>query len=273
MKAKSAPMSRKSPPPATLKKRLIHTFYLVQPVIQFFALVAIIGILSRCSPLAPSTDKTIGLKSKNGTPELETTENSQNIARESLIAQNLVEVGSAQLEVISEENYEKNAKQSIAREKEIIEDSKLKSRLNNRIGSNMRGEQKKKHFLSLRLNEDQTAQLIDDGLIRIDLAQSMVLSDQGKKVYFNAMHDSLHAVGVKKIDAAGYMIFEDEAARDAHKDLSQSMQLKVFLSIIAENQAYLEIRVEAASAEARHDAIANLDEALQDSGHLAIVLE
>ncbi|MCO5142736.1 MAG: hypothetical protein M9962_06570 [Oligoflexia bacterium] len=67
-KTKIAPSSKldyshlKMAPKASFKKKVFYVFYLVQPVLQFIAIIALVGVFARCSPLASSTDKTLGDK-------------------------------------------------------------------------------------------------------------------------------------------------------------------------------------------------------------------
>jgi hypothetical protein len=56
------------------KKKFLHHFWLFQPILQFLTLLAVLVILSRCSPLSPSTsknalDKATDAIAKNETPK------------------------------------------------------------------------------------------------------------------------------------------------------------------------------------------------------------
>src|SRR4051812_19739599 len=48
---------RKKPPITSQRKQMIYAIHLAQPFLQFFALMAVLFFLSRCSPLSSSSDK------------------------------------------------------------------------------------------------------------------------------------------------------------------------------------------------------------------------
>ncbi len=89
-------------------KKLRHTFYLVQPVLQFVLLAFAVTALSRCSPLSPSGDK-ISAKSLNPLKGSA----SESIAAsvdEDAFQQNLHSLNSTEVQFQTEEEFQQEQK-------------------------------------------------------------------------------------------------------------------------------------------------------------------
>ncbi len=87
------------PKKATPWKKAVHTFYLVQPVLQFLLLALAVTALSRCSPLSPSQDK-IPLNAIDGSNNA--SERVNQLLSEDWIDQSLRKIGETEVVLASD---------------------------------------------------------------------------------------------------------------------------------------------------------------------------
>jgi hypothetical protein len=256
--------AKKRAPKASRKKVWVHTFYLLQPFVQFAALIAVMLILARCSPLAPSTDRNEALQvtrpSENG-------EMAAAAALEEEIQSSLAEVNTTQLEVIPESEMNR-----IASDAPHV-DSPMQELDVKSVFPIVGKKRKNRKVMLLPLAPESQEALFRDGRVRIHLSERMKSQTKEKALRF--LLQNLNAsLANKEIGAAAYLVLPDATMQRVNGAFdSLSLTLKVSLSIPAEDRAYLEIqRMEDDPAHAQDNA-ALLAAALDEAGQLAILLE
>lgn len=85
-------------PRASTKKKIFYFFHLIQPVLQFIAIVALLGVFARCSPLAPTTTKSLQDKNSNTLSQSNKVEDQ---IKSDLIASSLEEISLTKVEFLS----------------------------------------------------------------------------------------------------------------------------------------------------------------------------
>lgn len=257
------PASKKSPkaiPHAPLRKRLLHTFYLIQPILQFLVLVFMVGILSRCSPLAPSASKTAS-ESSNQELNIGGAVNAQELAQEELIKANLKELTNDSVVVVKESDFKKESKNALRAEDRANEND-VKALLRNHKESNPLRRSK---FISIVLSEEQKEKLWSSGQVRLDLSDyaRKILDERAHHLFLKELKKNNESLDV---GATAYIVLPDAAFQPDYKDLE--LNLKVSLSVVDEEKAYLLIK-----KDEENDSDALLEAALHDSKATAIVLE
>lgn len=251
-------MKNTKAPRATLPKRMMHTFYLVQPVLQFVALLSMILVLSRCSPLAPSTEKTVG--GPKATVSKGDSSNSENLLREDALR--FEEIANEPINMVSEEVYKMSSEGALDPEQSVRE-HEMKSRLEKR--RKKRGPHglgvANGRLVKIHLNAEQRRSLFQDGVVRIDLAEYLQAGYElnARKLLFRDMQ-----AGVKELRAHSFLVMQSEHAAPQEESLS----LKISFASLGEEKAYLEIRRGAEDAQAAMQ-LASLDGVRK----LAVVLE
>lgn len=263
-KAPSHPLSHKYTPKASRRKRLIHTFYLIQPILQFFALIAVIGIFSRCSPLASSTDKST-IKSTQEFLQQQETQKAQLAAEEELIKKNLKELSSDSVEVISDSELEKISATSLHAD-EAISESQVKQQWQHR---NMQAlSLRRPKIIRLLLRPDKIDKLWNDGSIRIDIAEYLrgSMNERARQIFLQELK-SAH----EKLDL-GATIYISIPDAQFQKNLSQlNWAVKVSLSMPSEDKAILELTKGEPESANKDQPL--LEAALRETKQMAIVVE
>lgn len=247
-------------PRAPRKKRFLHAFYLVQPVLQFFALVAAIGILSRCSPISPSTDKPQipGIK----THETAQSPRADSQAQEELVQKAMKEISMGDLAIAGEGDFDRDHR-DILNADQPFDDTDVRERAirraKHRLGETLTGSK----ILLVSLND----KIWKDGAVRINLSERLRGDAKAKKALLQLLkseHEKLN------LDAVGHLVLPDAAMRDEYKDIS--VQFRISLSVIAEDRAFLEIR-HVDDEEKRGRNLTALEPAIRAARLLAITLE
>jgi hypothetical protein len=252
-------------PKTTRRKVWVHSFYLLQPFVQFFALVAVLLIFTRCSPLAPSTNKGSALQSaapvvggSSGLAEAEALE-------QSFLA-NLKELSTSEMEIISETDQETLASSAPHADVSISEPEvrSLFEKRNKRFSRHQR-------VLFLPLDHAQLEAFFVSNVIRVDLSERLKghTKDKARKLLFRNLSESAEN---KKIGGTAHLVLPDttmQRVQGAFDDLKLSV--KISLSVPGEDKAYLEIRrVEETTSQ---DDAALLEAALKEAIQLSILLE
>lgn len=258
-----APNAKRAPK-ASRPKIWVHTFYLLQPFVQFFALIAIMVILTRCSPLAPSTDRVSAL---TGNPPLENSEQAAAAALEQEIQASLSEINTTQLEVIPESEMNR-----ISSDAPHV-DSPLRELDVKGVFSSVGKKRKNRKVMMLPLSAESQEALFRDGQVRIQLSDR--LKSQTKEKPLRLLLQNLNAsIANKELGAAAYLVMPDATMQRVNGAFdSLNLSLKVSLSIPADDRAYLEIHREEDDPAHAQDNAALLAAALDEHGQLAILLE
>jgi hypothetical protein len=254
----------KRAPKASRPKLWVHTFYLLQPFVQFFALIAMMLILARCSPLAPSTDRVGAL---NTNPPIDNSEQAAAAALEQEIQASLSEINTTQLEVIPESEMNK-----ISADAPHV-DVAMRELDVKGVFPTMGKKRKNRKVMLLPLTADSQEALFRDGHVRIQLSDR--LKSQTKDKALRLLLQNLNSsIANKEIGAAAYLVMSDATMQRVNGAFdSLNLSLKVSLSIPAEDRAYLEIQREEDDPAHAQDNAALLAAALDEHGQLAILLE
>lgn len=253
----------RTPRPASKSKRLIHTFYLVQPVLQFFALVAILGYLNACSPLAPSTTKGGNSEGPNQPAQSARAEAK---AQEELVQSTLKEIGGNTLDVVAESQFDQTHRDILVSDRPF-EESDVKERMLRRslraLGEGLTVPPK---LLLIPLSAEQQTALWRDGHVRIDLEKALASGGKAKKALFEALKSELAQLNV---DAVGHLVIPDSAMREEFEELSLTLQIS--LAIVSPDKAYLELHK--VKEEGQESQAPLLEAALRAARHFAVTLE
>lgn len=257
------PAKKSKAPKAALPKRFLHTFYLVQPVLQFMALVSLMLVLSRCSPLAPSTEKEIGPRAQ---PTRIGFGNNEELLRENAIAGSMNLLSSEKLSIISESDFALTAAPALQAERNVREEE-VKLRFNSRKKI-MGGPKKRAALFAVNLSVDQQQALWREGFVRIalnDYLQANFENNARKALYKHLLAE------LKELRARSFAVISDDAAthNGAEEVKVLEMDLKISLGFPSEDKGYLEIRRGAEDAAS----VAALTAAAQSTRKLAVVLE
>lgn len=258
------PAKAKRAPKASRPKIWVHTFYLLQPFVQFFALIAVMLILARCSPLAPSTDRVGAL---NANPPIDNSEQAAAAALEQEIQASLSEINTTQLEVIPESEMNK-----ISVDAPHV-DAPMRELDVKGVFPVVGKKRKNRKVMLLPLAPESQEALFRDGRVRIYLSER--LKSQTKEKALRMLLQNLNAsIANKEIGAAAYLVMPDATMQRVNGAFdSLALTLKVSLSIPAEDRAYLEIQREEDDPAHAQDNAALLAAALDEHGQLAILLE
>jgi len=258
-------------PKTTRRKVWVHAFYLCQPFLQFFALIAVLIVFTRCSPLASSTDKASALKTspRGG----DTSGLAEALALEDSFLKNLKELSVTEMEVVSETGIEAVAKDAPHIDLPM-EENEVRSffELRNRPG--ITGPlHRRPNVLFLPLNQELQDSFFANSIVRIDLSSRLKghTKDNARRLLFQNLRQSVDS---KELGAAIYLTLPDSTmarVQGAFSDLK--IQVKISLSLPDEDKAYLEVRrLDEGASQAGINA-ALLAAALKEDGQLAILLE
>lgn len=257
-------------PKTTRRKVWVHAFYLCQPFLQFFALIAVLIIFTRCSPLAPSTDKTSALKTG---PRGDTSGLAEALALEDSFLKNLKELSVTEMEVVSETGIESVAKDAPHIDLPM-EENEVRSffELRNKRGITAL-KRRRPNVLFLPLNQDLQDSFFANGAVRIDLSSRLKghTKDDARRLLFQNLRQ---AINNKELGAAAYLTLPDSTmtrVQGAFSDLK--IQVKISLSVPDDDSAYLEVRrLDDGASQAEINAVL-LAAALKEDAQLAILLE
>lgn len=257
------PAKRKNPPRAPFAKRFWHTFYLVQPVLQFAALLSLLLVFGRCSPLNPSTDKVVP---KPPSASGGASGGDESFIRENQIVSSLQEISRDSLSVVSDDEFAAASEGAVETERATRE-SDMKSLLD-------RQEKKAKlrlaqagsplPILKLSLTAEQQQQLWRDGSVRIALQDHLqaTLDAGARRLVFRKLQGRMNSDD--KLHGRAYLVLL--GADDALQ--SMALDLKISFGALSDEQAYLELRRSEKDAK---DAL--LISASHNVRKLAVVLE
>lgn len=250
------PAAKKKIPRASRAKRMIHAFYLIQPILQFLVLVLMIGILSRCSPLAPSADR-IGDKIAKSELIVNNSGNDANLADE---AQSK-ELSNDSVRVIKESLFTREARDSL-RSEEQADEAEVRNVWRSHSNGNPIRHSK---IITIALSDEQKTKLWTDGNVHIDLADytRKFIDERGQRLFLKELkknHENLD------ISAEAFVVVPDAAFQTEYTSIE--MKIKVSLSMPAPDKAVLIVKRNSES-----DAEPVLDSALHDAKVTAIVLE
>lgn len=260
----------KNAPAAPKFKRYLHTFYLLQPLLQFFALVLAIMILSRCSPLAPSTDKGALSSSAIGQGMPGDNPNVLSLINSDATDKTLKEVAVADMKVISDKDFDLGAQSSLApREGDVVSEQKVSERFNRKASAGImeRLAGGDEALVIVRLTQDKIQSLLHSGSIRLPLDKDFRADAAAQRAFVSRLRKEHQALN---LDAAAYAVVPKELIRDEFA--SADLHFKISLAYPNEQQAVLEVKVQDLqniSAQQRP----LLDALFHDAKHLAIVLE
>lgn len=257
MPKKPAKTPARRAPKASRKKVWVHTFYLLQPVVQFFALIAVLLVFARCSPLASSTDRNGGgvlapVAIEGLSPQAEAA------AKEQTIISSLHDISAEDLRVISVSEMEEIVSNSLSAE-ESMDEVRTKNVFKfKRLGG-----------LLIPLDHDQQVALFRDEELRLDISEKLPRAKE--KARRNLFRNLQAAQEGKKLKATILLVLPDAAMRRAgasFKDLNTP--LSVALGVPDEDKAYLHVALQ---TDPSQDNAALLGAALQEGPSLAILLE
>ncbi|HEY8280002.1 MAG TPA: hypothetical protein VIH99_10275 [Bdellovibrionota bacterium] len=258
-------LKRKKAPAAPKGKRILHALYLAQPFLQFAALMAIMLVLSRCSPLAPSTERGLNQLSSNATTPSQT-ENGNSQAEEKDIEELLrsSKVDSAEtLLVTSETKFKDEDKKGLNADRPGDKGRVEEILRKRRSGS-------KGRLLAIQLLREQKEDLFNGKTVRIALAdrlKNMLDSDSRKSLFKNL--DNLDRGA--SLSGKSILVLPDVAMQD-EQSYALPVSLGFALAVLPSGEkAFLEIRnLQAETTEEQKELIKSN---LRDSLFLAVVLE
>jgi hypothetical protein len=253
----------KKPPAAPKRKRMLHALYMAQPFLQFFALMAVFFVLGRCSPLSPSSDKSV-LKNISDGVKATPNESGENAALEQDIKKELREISDVgEMPVQSQSEYSAYIRESIHADKPA--DS---GRVKHIFQQRSRELRRLTRMLVLPLSADEKAKLLQ-GSVRIDLSQrlSSSMDPATQKLFFALLRDS-----GKRNTGKAILVLSDEASDSPEAVASIPLHHKVRLAVLSgDEKAYLQVsRVDDKLDDLQQELIrSNLERSVE----LAVVLE
>ncbi|MGZ3652653.1 MAG: hypothetical protein ACXVB9_17060 [Bdellovibrionota bacterium] len=198
--------SSKKPPVASRRKRAIHALYLVQPLLQFAALMIVMFALARCSPLAPSTDKSVLKASANGLVSPHS-DQAQKGAEEEDIKREMKDLSSFDdLRLISQSDF---AARVVPNSIEAEKGADLTGVQNVfRQRAKLLGTSRGVRLLIVRLLKDQKDSFFKTGSLRLNLADVLAnsMAPDVRKAFFT----ELHKISANDLKAKAYLILSDD---------------------------------------------------------------
>ncbi len=248
------------PPAAPRSKRMLHALYMAQPLLQFVALMAVLLVLGRCSPLSPSTEKSALKKtSDNGVVATPAgpSEQANNQAQEEDIKKSLRDVNDAEdVAVVSEKEFNASSRESIHGNQPADSD-RVKFVFQSR----------KPRLLVLPLSAEEK-QNFAQGAVRIDLAKrlSSQMSEDTRKLYFNLLYRQL-----KRLHGRAVVLLSQDQMDLPEAVNSLPIRARVQLGFLGDDQAFLRLsRAEEHIDDAQQELIrSHMERAVA----LAVVLE
>lgn len=254
----------KSAPKSSRKKSWVHTFYLVQPVMQFLALVATLVLFARCSPLASSTDKSSTLQ-LNATTGNRTTPQAEEAAQEEAIQKSLQELTQDDIGVISVDDMKKLPLE--------IEKTYLANKSQVETSFDRKSEMKKYKgaIIALHIEMKDAKDLFLGADLRIPLHDLVKYKDEDTLNHFlSRLEESHQKDGLK----AKIYLTAPENALQQQPDLQDiKMPFIASLGFPSDNQGFIEIKLRPQTASEKD---ANAALLLAGESHwntLSIILE
>jgi|GEM_PF-5264408 len=246
----------KNPSAAKKRKRMLHAFYLAQPFLQFAALMVVLFVLGRCSPLSPSSDKSV-LKNISDGVKATPTENGENAALEDAIKEANHELSDEPvMAAVSQTEYAAYVKESIHADKPANA-----ARVKHIFQKRARELRRDTRALVIPLSADEKARLIQ-GSVRIDLSKRLASSmdPATQKLFFSLLRD-------RSLQGKPVLVLSDEtmASPDAVKPIP--LRTKVRLAVLrGDEKAFLQVS-------RADDKLDDLQQELIRSGELVVILE
>lgn len=264
--ASHAKNAKASPRRTPATKRWLHTFYLVQPVLQFLAIVIMVLAFTRCSPLAPSTLKE-GPQAVKTEPTENASQNAEALAREEAIQKSLKEVDQTPLQITAEEDVNDLAK-SVPHLETPADEATIKNIFEKRKALLAHNRPK---ILFITLTEEQRAAFFQHGSLRLDVSEKLRFVEKAKTTFLKNMQKT---VNDKAVGASLHIVLPDatmQRVNGAFNDLE--IQIKVSLGLPSDDKLFLQIeRMPEDAAHAQDNAVL-LDAALQEALGFVILLE
>ncbi len=256
----------KRPPAASKRKRVIHALYLAQPFLQFFALMAVLFVLGRCSPLASSSDHRRLDKISSSGLVSSSSDGAASRAEEEEIKRSSKELSETdELPIISQSDYTKLVAESLSSDKPA-DLPRVKSIFQQRArqaGGTLRGVR----LLALVLSPEQRQMLLKDNSVRLNLAELMsgAMNPEVRRMLFNGLRKTT------KLEAKAFLVFSDDTMQADGVPPALPIRLKFSYASPVDEKAYLQIkRLERSVDEAQQELIrSNMERSLG----IAIVLE
>lgn len=215
----------KKPPAAPRKKRALHALYMAQPLLQFFALMAVLFVLGRCSPLSSSTEKSALKKTSDNGVVATPTEQGLSQAQEEDIRKSLRDLNDAEeLSVVSEKEFSQSSRESLHGNRPADPD-RVKFVFQSRRG----------RLLVLPLSPEEKL-AFTQGSVRIDLAQRLLptMNADTQKLYFGLLQRQ-----AKRLQGRVFLLLPHELAQAPDAVTSLPLRAKVQLGFVADDKAYL----------------------------------
>lgn len=245
-------------PRASNWKRALHTLYLVQPVLQFLLLAVAITALSRCSPLAPSSNKG-PLKNILGS----SSEKSEGVS--ALLNANWVDQS---LTLVSETEMALTSEQSINEELKGIQEARAEVNRFVSIEPSATAQMARAPALLIKLSHESLVKLIANGKVRHDLSENLA------QLRPEDMNEALLRLRDRPelINATAQLILPDELI-SVHRDAK--LKVRISIAVLDAQHAVLQVshRLSDERPEEREARIRALNNAALDAKRLAIIID
>lgn len=219
--------SSKKPPAAPRRKRVLHALYMAQPFLQFAALMAVLFVLGRCSPLASSTDKSALKKtSDNGVVATPHSEQGQSQALEEDIRKSLRDMNEPEeLELASEREFAAISRESLHGDRPADSD-RVKFVFQSR----------RPRLLVLPLSAEEKAAFAQ-GALRLDLASRLSqMNAETQKLYFGLLHRQS-----KRLRARAVLLLPHEQMQGPDAVASLPVRHRFQLGFLSDDKAFLSV--------------------------------
>lgn len=217
--------SSKKPPAAPRKKRVLHALYMAQPLLQFAALMAVLFVLGRCSPLASSTEKSALKKtSDNGVVATPHTEQGQNQALEEDIRKSLRNLNEPDdLALASEKEFAQISRESLHGDRPADAD-RVRFVFQSR----------RPRLLVLPLSAEEIAAFAQ-GSLRLDLAKRLSqMNPEAQKLYFGLLQRQ-----AKRLQAHAFLLLPHEQMQGPDAIASLPLRHRFQLGFVSDDKAFL----------------------------------
>ena len=260
---------RKQPPSASRRKRFLYAFYLVQPFLQFAALMTVFFALSRCSPLSSSQDRSSLQKAVSDGVKAVPGDNLDQRAEEEDVKRELKEISSSDdLAVVSESEFEKLTEGSLNADRPT-EPSKIRQIFQGRPRLRREGSTR---ILTIHLTSQQRNEIgAGSGLKKpIPLAERLrgvaMPSADLRKAFFGELHR------LSRLEAKIYLVLPDDALQDHEAPRALPIATKSYFFLLpSQEKAFLSVHREEKRLDDQQQEL--IRSYLEKSVYMAIVLE
>lgn len=252
--------------PAKISKKIRLGFYLALPAIQFFLLAAVLIFTSRCSPLAPSTDKNNSSSVVNSQNQNVVPDKITQAVQDNLVQNSFVELNSSDTQNILTSDFDKKSQSSIRIDALEISDKTIDAAFaqKSKSGELLGIWPAAIPLLSIPLSRDKLDTLYRDGQVRVDLLS--LIRDADHNHVKNLLYRLQIELKNRNIKASSFLVFDDNKSFPTNNQTS--LHLKLSLAAIEDRVALLDIsRVRDNANEVF------LESAIRDAKQLAIILE